>query len=138
MSEAQTEERPAEAVDEEARNLERNFFFDDEMPPPTMLVYYKDGSFGPVMFHYAVGNETAANIVKAYGFKMLVVSMKDDIEAGALNEAWARGELVLAEWIPPAMPGWELVARNNSEDGPFAVYLTEDDEIEEPGEPVPA
>lgn len=80
-------------------------------------------------FHPDIPGEDESDDVKALcrelGFDVTAVGMEDD--APELSDAWGEDEDMTAptRWTPtpPAGDGWMLVAKYDTEDGPYAMFV---------------
>ena len=78
--------------------------------------------------------DNVTDLCKALGFKVAVVSMEDD--APELSDAWHEtGDMTApARWTPtPPGEGWILVAKYDTEDGPYAMFVTPNAELRPTG-----
>lgn len=111
----------------------------EEMPPPDTLIESEGGGLTCAMFFYASEACSVRNIVAENGFDYSMRTMEHDLgDEHPLNIAYADGaEAPLAEWQPQAPEGWKLVAKNDSEDGPVAIFVRprQPAQIVEPVEP---
>lgn len=96
----------------------------DKLPPPDALVYYPDGSFLPMMLHFAAESCIAADIAREHGFELRTVNMLDAMpDDDPLCVAYADGcGEAMKRWMPPYLDGWSLVGKYDTEDGPAALY----------------
>lgn len=96
----------------------------EELPAPETLIDYGDGGFGAAMFHYsATETDDIIAIAHEHGFDIAFMSLEDDVGAESLLERNGEGENVLAEWNPEVPSGWLLGGKWDTEDGPVAVFL---------------
>lgn len=96
------------------------------IPPPDAIVRYPDGSFGPIMFHYASEGCTAKDIARENGFDCRCLEMQDDLadDDPLYIDYFEKGASdVVRRWKPPEIEGWRLVGKHDSEDGPVAFYI---------------
>ena len=95
-------------------------------PPADAIVRYADGSFAPIMFHYASEGCNARAIAAENGFDLKAVAMADEVDdEDALYRAYFEegASDVVRKWQPPEIEGWRLVGKTDSEDGPQAFYI---------------
>ncbi|MBY0561449.1 hypothetical protein [Hyphomicrobium sp.] len=97
-----------------------------ELPKPDDIVHYADGSFLPMMFHFAGEGIDLRAIALEQGFDLKGVSMENVVEDDdpIFIDYFEKGcSDVLLRWQPPQVAGWDLVGKFDAEDGPMALYL---------------
>lgn len=105
----------------------------DQLPAPTTLIEYPEGSFGPLMFHYATEGENLKALADEQGFELEALLLDDDVREETIelrrrfdanfDDQTAHVETLVADWTPPARDGLTLVAKWDTEDGPIALYV---------------
>ena len=97
----------------------------EELPAPDTVIDYGDGTFGPLMFHYATEADRLNFIAREQGFDYKWVEFGDVVpDYDELAVEYANGaDDIISRWIPPVIEGWQLVGKNDSEYGPVAHYL---------------
>lgn len=96
------------------------------VPPPDAIVRYADGSFAPIMFHYAAEGCKPGEIAAENGFDLHLVEMEnvlpddDPIMVAYFEDGDASA---FRKWAPPEIDGWHLVGKQQAEDGPVAIYI---------------
>jgi len=93
----------------------------EALPKADDIVRYPDGSFAPIMFHYAAESSLIRDIAAANGFELRSEELHDDNPLAAEYEA-GDGD-VIRRWNPPEIDGWRLVGKNDTDDGPRAWYV---------------
>lgn len=96
------------------------------IPPPDAIVCYDDGTFAPLMAHYAAEGHSLRAIAAANGFDLQVVEMADDLpeDDPMIVAYFDRGEGdTIRKWRPPEIEDWQLVGKMHAEDGPIAIYI---------------
>lgn len=105
-------------------------YTEDTVPAPDTIVRYKDGSFVPLMFHFADEGMSLKQIADSNGFHLYSTDMADDIDDE--HPVWlacfeeGRSDM-LPLWNPTPKPGYRLVAKYFSEDGPTALFIMRKD-----------
>lgn len=98
----------------------------DKLPAPDDIAYYPDGSFLPMMFHFAVDTCKPSDIANEHGFEIRMRSMVDVLpDDDPLVVAYTDGDgAVVRRWLPPSIgDGFKLVGKSDTEDGPVAIYV---------------
>lgn len=119
-------ERLARANEEECA-MTRSFGVDSSaVYAPDTIIRYADGSFGPMMFHYAHEGCLLRYIAKEHGFDLNFIHMEDVLgdDDPLFIAYFENGESdACSRWTPPECNGWRLVGKSDGEDGPFAIYI---------------
>ena len=95
-------------------------------PEADAIVCYHDHTFLPLMFHFAGECCNFRQIAEQNGFMLKVVAMADalDAENPLVIEYYESGSVeVVGKWQPSKLTGWDLVGKDNTEDGPVAYYI---------------
>lgn len=106
--------------------LDEADFTEETVPKPDSIVRYKDGSFVPLMFHYADEGIPLKQIAESNGFHLTSIAMEDDVADD--HPAWiacfdeGRSDM-LPLWRPEPPMGYSLVAKYFTEDGPIAIFI---------------
>lgn len=104
-------------------------FTEQTVPAPDTIVRFDDGSFMPIMFHYASEDMLLKDLADANGFDIDFVLLEDDVPDDhpawiAYFEDGKTQEHVLPLWKPePVLPDFKLVAEFDTEDGLMAVFI---------------
>lgn len=96
-----------------------------KMPAPDAIVRCKDGTEIAAMFYYAVEGQRLDHIARDHGFEVQSLAMQDDIdEDDPLHRRLENMEAGLEmDWHPTAPDGWRLALKNDTEDGPVAIFI---------------
>lgn len=97
----------------------------EELPAPDTLIDYGNGTFGPLMFHFATEDDKPSFIANNQGFDHMHIEMFDvmDDDDPLVIEYGEGSPNVIGKWTPPERDGWTLIGRNDSENGPVAHYI---------------
>jgi hypothetical protein len=96
------------------------------VPAPETPIAYEDGTFGPLMFHFATEGCNAKNIALENGFEFSWILMLDaEAEDTPCVLAYDAGDMpkTVALWSPSVPDGWTICGVTDSEDGPCALLL---------------
>lgn len=98
-----------------------------DMPCADAVVEYGPGWIGPAMLHYATEDGNPVQIARAAGFECLFVTMEEELgsdhELVVDHFEYGAGDS-LEKWTPADQgDGWRLVGKNDSEDGPMAMFV---------------
>jgi hypothetical protein len=96
------------------------------VPAPETPIAYEDGTFGPLMFHFATEGCDTAEIAAINGFELswiLMLNHEDDDAPCVL--AYYAGDMpkTVELWNPSVPDGWTICGVTDSEDGPCAFLL---------------
>lgn len=100
----------------------------DQIPAADTLVEYQDGSVMPLMFHFATESEDLTAVLDEQGFEHFTLPLEQDEAASAIwqqieDDITVDSDVILRQWTPPAVEGWRLVGKRDTEDGPIAWYI---------------
>jgi hypothetical protein len=100
------------------------------VPAPDTIVVSGDGTFGPMMFHYATEGCNPTHIAGENGFDIRWIAMEDvEPENAPCALAYQDGETAIAIdlWNPEIPNGWTLSGVVESEEGLAAILLRKRD-----------
>lgn len=101
----------------------------DDLPAADTIIDYGDGSFGPLFLHWALPDSNAYDYAREAGFETRFVFMSEELEPEHelcvdYFEYGSAADEILPKWQPLDLGhGWKLVARDDSEDGPRAIFI---------------
>lgn len=99
------------------------------MPVPDLIIGTAEGGFVPAMLFYAPEGTDAKLVARENGFDSYFMDMEDTlpVEDPLHAEYFDKGgstEEILPRWTPPAPePGYALVGKWDTENGPTAFYV---------------
>lgn len=101
----------------------------EKIPDPDAKVDYGNGEFGPMMFYYLPDGYDLKHVAATHGFDLKALSMNQalDHDDPLVLEYEDGSSWVVREWTPPAIEGWDLCAKHDTEDGPVALYIRKRD-----------
>jgi hypothetical protein len=98
-----------------------------EMPAPDALIEHENGTIEAAMFHYLGEGMQFAQVANEHGFDCQGLSMETDLdpsdELHVLYFIHGEYDNILARWNPTPPAGWQLAAKMDGEDGPFATFI---------------
>lgn len=99
-----------------------------DLPPADAVIDYGEGRIGPVMLHWLVEGQDAEHIAREAGFDCMWLPMDEDLRHDDpiyVDHFEYGADDTLARWqpTPPAAPGWKLVGKHDTEDGPVALWV---------------
>jgi hypothetical protein len=99
----------------------------DEVMPADTLIDYGNGHVGALMFHFAAEGQSYDDIARNAGYETLGFLMDHDPsdEAAALCAEYHEtgNPTVLIRWTPAIPDGWQLGAKQDTEDGPAVLFI---------------
>lgn len=104
--------------------MEKVMIQPEQMPAPETLIDYGNGMVGAAMFHWATEGCSVEDIARAQGFDVRFLQLDNDANFAELADEISEGATDLCErWMPAIPQGWQLAAKMDGEDGPWAMFI---------------
>lgn len=98
-----------------------------DLPPGDTVIDYGGGMMGPLMLHWSTEGDDVVHQMKEAGFDCLFLDMADDLDPDhqlCVDHFEYGASDTLTKWTPSDQgDGWKLVGKNDSEDGPVALFV---------------
>jgi len=97
-----------------------------QLQAPDEVIDYGCGVIGPVMLHWAAEGQDVEAIIREAGFESHFLSLDEDDANEQLHIDYSEyGDIgVLEKWQPTSPgEGWKLVGKNDTDDGPCALFV---------------